>query len=422
MLPLLALSLLVPNLDISLPAGPGPVTNPLKGYAPYVEPGNLKDVPSTMTFFETSWRELEPKEGEYRFAEWEAKTFKAAPNKVKHVVLRVYMDYPNQGIGLPQYLIDAGVKMTPYSDDGIGTGKSPDYRDPRLRKALSRLIAAMGVHWDRDPQVAFIQLGLLGHWGEWHTYPRAELFAPADVQKEVVDKLHAAFPHKQLMARTATDYLGKHAWMGFHDDMIPDDTLGPEDWKFLSNLKAAKRDVNWKVAPTGGEMVPGAAKRYLGTDWELMKRAVRDVHLTWIGPYCPLMANSDDPTYKERAAELSRMLGYEFRLDRAKVTGNQLHVEGVNQGVAPFYYPWTVRVALIANNGYVVSTVDAKADPREWLPGKFNFSSSIPKPPGKGRYRLAVGLIDPWKGVPTVRFANRLDVVGGWTVLSTLSL
>ena len=409
-----------PTLDVPLPAGPGPVANPLKGYAPYVQENGLRNVPTTMTFYETSWRELEPRQGEFRLAEWEAKTFKSAAVKDKRTVLRVWMDYPNQPVGAPQWLVDAGVRMNPYDDKEVGKGLSPDYADPRLRAALARLIAAMGARWNRDPQVAYVQLGLLGHWGEWHTWPREALFAPPAVQKEVVDALRAAFPDKHLMGRTASGYLAQ-PWMGYHDDMIPDDTTGPEAWKFLPNLKAAGRDENWKVAPTGGEMVPGAAKRYLGPDWALMLRTVREAHLSWIGPYGPTMVDSDDPTFQARAAELSQKLGYEFRLTRAKVAGGMVRLDGVNQGVAPFYYRWPARFALLDRKGSVVATSDAPTDVRSWLPGPFTVTAHLPKAPQPGTYRLAFGLIDPWVGKPTVRFANRLDVSDGWTVLAPLT-
>jgi hypothetical protein len=34
-----------------------------------------------------------------------------------------------------------------------------------------------------------------------------------------------------------------------------------------------------------------------------------------------------------------------------------------------------------------------------------------------GTYRLALGIIDPWRNRPRIRFANNLPVVNGWTVL-----
>ena len=419
MLPLL-LAPTLPTLDLPLPAGPGPVSNPLKGYAPYVQEGGLKGVPTTMAFYEVPWRELEPKRGELRFAEWEAKTLRAAASKDKRVVLRVWIDYPDLPLGLPDWLLDAGVKTTPYADEGIGKGRSPDYADPRLRAALRALIRAMGARWDRDPQVAYVQLGLLGHWGEWHTYPRPELFAPEAVQREVVDGMRAAFPDKPLMGRTATGALNR-PWMGYHDDLIPDDTLGPEDWKFLPNLRTAGRADNWRVSPTGGEMVPGAAARYLGADWPLTLRAVREAHLSWIGPYGPTMVDSKDPAFRARAAELSRKLGYEFRLTRVRVAGGRVRLDGVNDGVAPFYGRWPVRFALLDATGGVASTADAPTDARGWLPGPFAVDAALPKAPKPGTYRLAVGLVDPWTGKPDVRFANRLPLVDGWTVLTPRS-
>ena len=35
----------------------------------------------------------------------------------------------------------------------------------------------------------------------------------------------------------------------------------------------------------------------------------------------------------------------------------------------------------------------------------------------RGTYRLALGIIDPWRNRPRIRFANDLPVVNGWTVL-----
>ena len=88
--------------------------------------------------------------------------------KGKHVVLRVYIDYPSKPSGLPGSLKDQ-VKLTRYEDHGGGL--SPDYDNPHMVAAMERLIAAMGKRYDKHPRVAVLQLGLLGFWGEWHTWP-----------------------------------------------------------------------------------------------------------------------------------------------------------------------------------------------------------------------------------------------------------
>jgi hypothetical protein len=241
--------------------------------------------------------------------------------------------------------------------------------------------------------------------------------------------MHKAFPDKLLMARNASYKSCQAAWLGFHDDMIPEDTFGTHDWEFLPSLKAAKCADNWKVAPTGGEMVPGQAHRYLGKEWDLLLRAVREAHFSWIGPYCPALERSLSPLELERVNELIRTLGYDFRLKVATVppqTASGAHValriEGVNQGVAPFYFPWKVRFALIDSQNRIASAWNAGADVRMWLPGPFvvEWSGPIVIPPGS--YRLGLGIVDPATDSPAVRFANALDTVAGFTVVASMNV
>lgn len=146
----------------------GPLNNPLKGWCPYTNAGDIHQ-PYSMVFQYVSWRDLEPVKGEYRFEEWEKK-WGVASAKGKHIVFRVYIDYPSRPSGLPEWLRKAGVAETAYTD--YGGGKSPDYDDERMIAGCERLIAALGKRYNSHPRVAFIELGLLGFWGEWHTYPR----------------------------------------------------------------------------------------------------------------------------------------------------------------------------------------------------------------------------------------------------------
>ncbi|MGV3614703.1 MAG: DUF4832 domain-containing protein [Fimbriimonas sp.] len=411
----------------NLPAGPGPLDNPLKGYASYAGEGETLSFPSPTIYVDASWAQLEPQEGKYDFAGWERKEWETPLAKGKHIVFRVYLDYPNQPVGVPQWLIDKGVKMTPYEQ--FGGGKSPDYEDPRLQESLLKLIAALGKRYDGNPRVAFVQVGLLGHWGEFHTYPREELFPKEATQIRFVEALRKAFPHKHLMGRNPSYKSLKIPTLGFHDDMIPEDTLGPEDWKFLPGLKANGLDGNWKVAPTGGEMVPGAAQKWLGEGWETTKQAVRDTHFSWIGPYCPAMVKNPSPQFKERAEALIRMLGYEYRLTRltasqreSRGTPVKATVEGVNQGVAPFYYAWPVEFALVDAKGKVARRAPVDVDIRKWLPGKFRFTGNVPTNVRPGRYWLGLGIVDPWKKRPAIGFANGLPKMGGYTVMGTVDV
>jgi hypothetical protein len=408
------------------PAAPGPLDNPLKGWCPYTDAGSIRQ-PYSMVFLYVPWSELEPHEGDFRFEEWEHRAWNVAAAQGKHVVFRVYIDYPGRPSGMPAWLEERGIRMTPYTD--YGGGRSPDYDDPRMVAAMVRLIAALGARYDPNPRVAFVEFGLLGFWGEWHTYPRTTLFASPATQQRVLAAAQRAFPHKIVMNRYPGGYAGTRPDLGFFDDMFPDDTDGAEDWKFLPTMRRSGRTENWKRATIGGEMTPHAATRLLGPEFATTMKALQTGHFTWIGPYCPAIDRNTQPELQEHSREMVRAMGYQFRLTEIAVPDRipsgsplRLTVKGVNEGVAPFYYPWPVRVALLDAAGSVVQSFDTGADPRGWLPGEFRLAVNAPIKAPPGEYSLCLGLIDPWTGQPDVAFANRLPAIHGWTELTRLSV
>ena len=66
-----------------------------------------------MVFQYVSWKELEPAEGKVAFEAWEKKAWDHARAKDKHVVLRVYVDYPSKPSGLPDWLRAQGFRKLP---------------------------------------------------------------------------------------------------------------------------------------------------------------------------------------------------------------------------------------------------------------------------------------------------------------------
>ncbi len=403
----------------------GPLNNPLKGWCPYPNAGQIQQ-PYSMVFQYTSWRELEPAEGDFRFEEWE-KSWDSKAASDKHIIFRVYVDYPKKPSGLPDWLRTAGVKETAYAD--YGGGKSPDYDDPRMIAGMERLIAALGQRYNKDPRIAFIQLGLLGFWGEWHTYPRTELYASPETERQIIDAWRKAFPDKSLMVRNANGYAGRQEWIGFHDDMFPEDTDNGKDWSFLAGLKKANRTENWNVAVVGGEMVPGKAERWLGQDFDTTLSMLERSHFTWVGPYCPALTRTTEEQFRRRSEQLVRKMGYEFQITEVThsviVKARQsvgFSLKGKNLGVAPFYYPWAVEWALLDSSNNVVSVHKTDWDIRTWQPGEFAecIEFAVDVPPGK--YRLALGIRDPWRNRPAIGFANDLNVTNGWTLVSEIQI
>jgi len=407
----------------------GPLSNPLKGWAAYSHEWSTYALPARMTYQYVSWRDLEPERGVYRFAEWERENWDSPNARGKHVVFRLYLDYPNLPVGVPQWVIDRGVAMRPYDIPEIGKGLAPDYDDPRLLNPLLDFIAALGERYNRNPRVAFVALGTLGFWGEWHTWPRTDLFASEATQRAVVRAYRQAFPHKILLARYPYPATSE-PWLGYHDDMFPEDTDGfdgqpAQDWYFLPSLRRAGRDNNWKVAAIGAEMVPRQGKKYLSTEWARTRAMLERMHLSWVGPYCPILETNLSPQELDNARWMVRRMGYQYRLTEVSWQIRErtlnLQVQGVNEGVAPFYYPWAVEIALLREDDSVAQVHRADVDITRWLPGDFRFSAQMPLQVTGGRYRLALGIRDPWRNVPDIQFANRLLNVNGWNVVDTIS-
>jgi hypothetical protein len=73
----------------------------------------------------------------------------------------------------PKWVQDAGAKGTDFE---FGKGPKPggplwdpDYLDPVFLAKLDRFLAAMALRYDGNPNVAFIDVGSFGMWGEGHT-------------------------------------------------------------------------------------------------------------------------------------------------------------------------------------------------------------------------------------------------------------
>ena len=122
-------------------------------------------------------------------------------------------------------------------------------------------------------------------------------------------------------------------------------------------------------------------------------------------------------------------MGYEFVLDEIRIprqvaNGKPLVVTlaGRNQGVAPFYYPWPVELALLDSDHRPAAILPLAIDIRRWQPGRFQVSVSPVVRALPGRYTLALGVRDPWTDRPALGFANALPRKEGWTLLSEVLL
>jgi hypothetical protein len=260
--------LLGPVLDCPVTAAPlvtnsyslvytsAPPNNPLKGFMPYS--GSYTTFPYSMEWNYLPLRSLMSGPTNFNWTSLDQLLSDDA-SRGHQTVFRVYLDYPTLSTGIPQYLLDDGLVTYSYTNYGNTTSVSPDYENPLLDQALTNFIAALGARYDGDPRIGFVQLGLLGFWGEWHTYPVTSLFASVQVQGEVIVAYTNAFHKTKLLVRYPTVVGGFDPTtlpLGYHDDSFAYQTIDPPSYMFLGLLKAAGETNQWQTQPIGGEVYP----------------------------------------------------------------------------------------------------------------------------------------------------------------------
>ncbi len=398
--------------ETALEYAPAPADNPLRGFVPYVETDRWERFPHSMEFHYFALNDLMTGYETFHWSPIE-KVLKTTQGRGCQLVFRVMMEYPNRGVLVPQFLIDEGVKITKWEskESDSGVCHTPDYEDPRLRRALQAFVAAMGEKYDGDPRVGYLTAGLLGLWGEWHNYPREELGASKETESLVLDAYEKAFSKTPVLMRyPAGDDHYAHAAnhqrpFGYHDDSFNWATLDTgreeDDWYFVPLLKSAGATEKWKTQPIGGELRPELWKKSF-TDTphkrsQGFEACVRETHATWLmdsGLFEKRFPLPDGR--KQKAIKGAQLLGYEFYVSQWQVVDGEVRITVENRGVAPFYHDWPVE--LEADRKPIASF-----DLRGILPGESRTWMAEAKE-GGAKYRLRVP--NPMAGGKPVRFAN----------------
>ena len=159
----------------------------MKGLVPYAGK-SAERFPHSLEFDYLPLAKLLTGPGQYHWQPLDDKLV-AISGRACQAVFRIWLEFPGQPSALPDFLAKAGVKVTEWKGAGEKSPRSnftPDYEDERLIAALEQFIAALGQRYDSDARVGFLTAGLLGSWGEWHTYPRSELFASKRTQERIL--------------------------------------------------------------------------------------------------------------------------------------------------------------------------------------------------------------------------------------------
>ncbi len=416
---------------------PGALRNPLKGFTTT----NVSDHPwASLSHTYIRWNELENNEsdGIEKILSVSNQKWKSAAAKNMKVIPRVYLHW------------DGDKKYWPEDM------QEDDYTSAQFQARVQRLIERLGICWDNDPRVAFIELGIFGKWGEHHSpSPTAQM------QKLVGDAFARAFKNKKVSVRQNWQHFTQQPFGEYWDSWAHYDQM----WGHGNSIKKVNEEKGrYKETYVGGEVAynwgsweiqPGptpTASVTIQKHRDFVTNSIRWLHCTqlkWITNYDQLNADA-----RKGAEEIQKVFGYRYVIDSVEFWMNDsLNIEFsvTNMGSAPFYYNWPVEVALLDTLTHqpVWKSVLDSVDIRKWLPGEgwtdpewqyvgswqeyhpnINWNNSSEwqwaEPPavnnvsGKfkidvspGTYILSLAILDPAGNLPSMKFATGNYLKGG---------
>ncbi len=405
----------------------------------------LDDWPGlAVVYLRIPWSYLEPEEGKFAWSVLDTPAQRWVA-KGKQIALRISCSESWTRWATPEWVAKAGAKGYNFRPGkGVepdGPFWEPDYDDPVFLAKLDRFLAALAGRYDGRSEVAFVDVGSLGVWGEGHTWASSKRpILPATVKRHI--DLHQKHFKRTLLA--ANDDLGGPDAAGANEVIryAADRGLALRDDSILvqpaprAYFHAAWSTMFWPKTPVilESEHYGGSKQRGAWQDGSLYLKAVEEYHASYASihwwPHEFLQAERD------LVRQINRRLGYRLQLAEARWpktirVGGSLRFEAAwrNAGVAPCLPGGRPIVTLKDSRGGIVGvfadeTFDVralpvgppgKAEPRaqngtfllpfQLQPGKYDVFVSIgartgtptmalPLPGDDGQRRYRLGALD----------------------------
>ncbi|MGN6419949.1 MAG: DUF4832 domain-containing protein [Pseudobacter sp.] len=451
----------------------GAIRNPMKGFREFIGPGidpKRAEYPypyGTLVKEYMQWNMLEDNAGDgvdkiiaysnHRWAGVEDDNIKVIPRiyivwmEPWHggVAKGVYTNHPDDLNGW-HWPSDLPGQTRPTDPTQPITG---GYFHPTFQDRVKALVAKAGEAWDNDPRVAYVEMGIIGEWGEQHDPNISTYWLPHDepahvanrtwipgMEKTLGDAFTSAFKNKKVMVRYAYEFKDYDFGIYWDSWSQPEEQVrGYDEMKKLGN--------RWKTQPIGGEITWnwGGLSKFNsfeavvadGPTRATVIEQIRNLHNNHLGGIT--WADFNNSQFKANAEELQRAMGYNFVISDftypTKIEKNKPFKVGfkvVNNGSSPFYYNWPVEISLLNKRtkkkvwGKVLENVNIS----EWMPGdnwdkasnrytiapevySIEKEISLDVDLSEQEYVIAISVLDPAGNMPSLRFAVQNYFIGG---------
>ena len=412
-------------------------------------------IPSTVHYARWGWGTLEPQPGkiDHGFLDGVLRETRQAGQQLAFRVMccSTRPGRPYQ----PAWLSEVGGKEIACARRDTTGLLVPDLDDPAVLARHLDFLKRLGARYDGHPDIAHVDLGSVGWWGEWHmSGSKADMPTP-ETQKRVVDAYLAAFTKTPLVMLIGGGDMLVHATdrgTGWRADCLGD--LGGFSKTWCHMRKAYPVMVRqghvaqaWTRAPVAWESC-WDMRRWVKEQWPL--RFIFNFALAHHGSVlnnksAPLPPG---PQVRPEIERFLRRLGYRLVLKRlthpARVQAGRpmaLAMTWQNVGSAPCYRPYRVAYRLtgagrsetlvggVTVEGWMPGTAADLSEPAlsspDWdlprgPPADVRDRVTLPADLPPGTYRLAVGIVGTDGAAPVVRLGIEGRDADGWYPLGTI--
>jgi hypothetical protein len=423
----------------------GYITNPFMGW----QDSRLENeiLTETVAYDRFNWAELNPEPNVYDWSAIEQlRTIKGATGRLISFRIRTTRPAPfGPGPVIPDWVTNLGARRF-ISSEGV---TEPLYSDCVYLETHAQFIEALRLRFDGDPDLAFIDIGSYGYYGEWDSPQYDEQIGSLDwhARRRILDMYIGGSgtrpcknPDESISSSTYT-YPGFRStqlimpytpW--FEDSLIyvlekrndvgiRNDALGSERHQESMLQRAAHLfEQTWPQAPIIFEF---AAQSFTPEALIRARDFARLMHASYIHD------NLDGLGELEQIEAVVEIVGYRLVLQEARFqsqvpAGDTLQIElyWINRGAAPAYNPYALHIVLSDDTGSPVFHHTMGTDIRTWLPDisvTLNEALELPADILPGLYQLKLAIVDD-SGMPVVTLANNGRDADGYYPLGLVQI
>jgi hypothetical protein len=319
---------------------------PMTGIALWATNPAASTGPIQLEFAYLKYNQVVREEGVY---DWSAveKLLDVIASRRHQAILRWHDTYVGKPNGVPNYIQSLqDYRATTALSEKQPTG-FPDWSHPELRRFLLEFFTRFAERYDRDPRIAFVQVGF-GLWSEYHIYDGpmqlGTTFPDRAFQGEFARHLASQFQQTPWMI--SVDAAGEHTPFA-SDTTLRDLPFGVFDDSFNHRRHKQENEPNWialgtdrwKIAPAGGEFSffekkdQRKALSETGPHGVPFETQAAKFHVSFI-------IGDDQPNFQtaERIRLAGLACGYRFRVTRFECDSASSIVTIENEGIAPIYH------------------------------------------------------------------------------------